>query len=133
MVRSKRKTFRDKLVEALKKRADIKVAPECEDATIEGNASAWNDGTDEPYWKSIREKYESGNDWAWCTVHVSARYAGFVGDDYLGCCSYEGEADFKQPGGYYEQMVDDACGDLADKLIAAKVAVSTLLSRRKHA
>ena len=55
-------------------------------------------------------------EWGWCTVEVRAEFAGMVGNDYLGGCSYESERDFCQPGGYYDDMVDQAVEDLAVKL-----------------
>lgn len=53
------------------------------------------------------------NPWAWCSVKVRAVWRGFEGDwDYLGCCSYESEEDFKQPGGYYDGMKAEALESL---------------------
>lgn len=69
----------------------------------------------------IKEQLEVGNEWAWCTVEVIAEYIGASGSDYLGCCSYESEKNFKQDGGYYSSMVDVAVDNLAldmEKMLA---------------
>lgn len=82
---------------------------EPEDTPIEGNASAWDDGTDEAYWAELRERLENGDQWAWGLVRVSAAYPGLpaVGVDYLGGCSYRDAEDFKT-GPYYANMCDAA-------------------------
>src|SRR5262249_20207174 len=60
----------------------------------------------------IREQLESGNEWAWFCARVVARWNGFEGDDYLGCCSYASGEEFCRPGGYYDDMKARALEDL---------------------
>lgn len=78
---------------------------------VRGNAMcSGDDDFDREVEDKIIAELEGGNDWAWCMVRVTARYDGIdnvVGDDYLGCCSYQGEADFKADG-YYDDMKDRA-------------------------
>lgn len=62
--------------------------------------------------------------WGWCVVIVRAKYAGLEGRDVLGWCSYESEAAFKEPGGYYEDMVRTALHDLAAQLEATDAALA---------
>jgi hypothetical protein len=57
------------------------------------------------------------NPWAWCQVEVKLSLDGLSASAYLGCCSYEGEDDFKRSG-YYEQMVEEAYDELNKKLDA---------------
>jgi hypothetical protein len=85
-----------------------------EEIAIEGNASAIDAETDAETEQWIRDQLESGNDWAWCTVKVTATYPGlpFKGVDYLGGCSYTSEESFKTPGGYWQDMKDTATADL---------------------
>ena len=62
----------------------------------------------------IIERCNGGDVWAWALVRVTARYDGvdnIEGVDYLGCCSYEHEEDFKRCE-YYEDMKDQARDDL---------------------
>lgn len=59
----------------------------------------------------VRKQLDSGNDWAWCVVKVTASYKGFEGTDYLGASSYKSEKDFKR-GGYYEDMQQRALESL---------------------
>lgn len=70
----------------------------------------------------IQRRLEWGDLWAFCTVCVSASWASpdtdeeFTGNDYLGGCSYRNEADFKQPGGYYQDMQKRAYEDLMEQI-----------------
>jgi len=66
--------------------------------------------------------------WAWCSVEVKATWTAkngetFSGSEYLGGCSYSGEADFKT-GGYYEGMVEAAIAELNSKLASTRAAVN---------
>jgi len=85
---------------------EVEFSLEChpEDIPIEGNASAIDEETDAETEGWIRDQLEAGNEWAWCRVRVVARWDGFEGDDWLGGCSYRSEADFRQPGGYFDDM-----------------------------
>lgn len=60
---------------------------------------------------AIEADLDAGNVWAWASVKVSASWAGFTGDDYMGACSYKDEADFRA-GGYLPQMLEAAVDDL---------------------
>src|SRR5688500_7160137 len=53
----------------------------------------------------VREQYNNGNEYAWFSAKVTVKYKGFEATDYLGCCSYKSEKDFKQNSGYYKDMV----------------------------
>lgn len=116
-----------KLAEWLKKNASIDIAIEPEMISIVGNASAIDEVTDKATEKHIQDELDSGNTWAWCSVQVSAKYAGIEASDYLGGCSYQDEADFKA-GGYYADMVDQACYVLAGKLMEARIRIKQALA-----
>lgn len=80
---------------------------------IEGNVLASDDDeADAEAEAFVRAELESGNEWAWCSVKVTASWNGFEGDAYLGGCSYKSEDDFKTPGGYYDDMKQEALYDL---------------------
>lgn len=64
----------------------------------------------------IQSQLEKGNEWAWCCVRVVGKWNDLVADDYLGCCSYESEKDFRQPGGYFEGMRLNVIEDLNKKV-----------------
>ena len=97
-----------------KVRYEIFCSPE--ECPIEGNAMASGDDAFDRHCEDrIRTDLAEGNEWAWCCVRVTARYEGIdsvVGQDYLGCCSYSGIEDFKQPSEYYDDMKDRAREDL---------------------
>ncbi len=78
----------------------------------EGCFDGGDDGKDEEMVREIRERMARGDVWAWCVVTVKARWNGFSGSDVLGGCSYKDEADFREEGGYYEDMVAEALDDL---------------------
>ena len=50
--------------------------------------------------------------WEWCDVRVEVTFNGvFEGEAFLGSCSFANFQDFKE-GGYYEDLLDEAFGDL---------------------
>ncbi len=101
-------TLRDRIA----KEATIVLSCEPETDRIEGNCSAIDPVTDRQTEKWIRDQLEAGNEWAWCMVRVRAFWKGLEANDYLGCCSYLGEADFRTPGGYFDDMVSNTIDEL---------------------
>lgn len=98
------------------KEVEFTIQPEQEDTPVHGNAVVSGDkDKDREVENRILKQLESGDLWAWCTVKVTARYKGFEGHDYLGCCSYKDEADFRR-GGYFEGMKQAAYDDLIHNL-----------------
>lgn len=94
----------------LRKVADIKLDIEPEDQNYR------NQFDDPTCVKWIADQLARGNEWAWCTVKVTASYKGLEASDYLGGCSYENRAAFVQGGGYYDDMVTTALTELAQDL-----------------
>lgn len=93
----------------------IEVLPE--DIEVRGNLIASGDETyDRNLENEVLARLERGDEWAWCVVRVIASADGFEGDAYLGGCSYRDEADFKAPGGYFEDMKNEAKADLLETL-----------------
>lgn len=66
--------------------------------------------------KEIQEDIDSGNPYAWFVAKVTARWNGFHASEYLGCCSYKSEEDFKTESGYYPQMRSEALAALNEQL-----------------
>lgn len=64
----------------------------------------------------IERELDKGNPWAWCSVTVRAEWCGLVAEDHLGGCSYESEAEFRAPGGYFDDMVSSALDALAERV-----------------
>ena len=92
----------------------IEILPE--DIPIRGSFDSGDAQADEEQALDIERQLARGNDWAWCTVKVVATLGRFAGCDYLGACSYANEEEFKAPGGYYEQMCEEAARDLLSTL-----------------
>jgi hypothetical protein len=91
-----------------------------DDMPIEGNALAsGDDELDATVEREIAERLARGDVWAWCIVAVTAEYKGFTGVVHLGGCSYRDEEDFKQEGGYYEDLKREARDSLLADLRAA--------------
>jgi hypothetical protein len=109
---------------------EVEFVLECrpEYAAIEGNASAIDDETDAASGVWIRDQLCNGNQWAWCSVCVIARWHSFQGMDTLGCCSYESEEAFKN-GGYYEDVKAQALADLNEQIAAAAKELEELEER----
>lgn len=114
-------------IDISKLRALACVRLECipEDCEVRGNALAsGDDAEDRREEDRILAELERGNTWAWCTARVVAEYAGLIGEDYLGCCSYRDEADFRAPGGYFDDMMATALEELAESLEEADLALA---------
>ena len=99
------------------KRSTITVECLPEDACIVGNASAIDPITDAQIAEQIAFSLGCGNPWAWCTAKVTARYLELESSEYLGCCSYLSEQDFRDNSGYFEDMVATARAGLVDQLL----------------
>lgn len=110
----------------LAKLATITLTAEPEHVPVRGNALAsGDDAEDKAHEDKILADLE-WNEWAWCSAHVRASYGGFHGDAYLACCSYESAEAFKTPGGYYEDMVEEALEDLAQAIEAAQTRIEDI-------
>lgn len=108
--------IRDKIARAVE-RATITVRADFEELPIEGNAVAsGDDAADRAEEDRIRTEFESGNVWAWATVTVRAEFMGYIAEEHLGCCSYDSEKDFRQPGGYFDDMAANAKASLAEQI-----------------
>lgn len=97
-------------------KARVTLRCEPEETPIRGNASAVDDEHDAETERWILDQLASGNQWAWCTAIVRVEYLGEHEDTYLGCCSYESEDAFCEPGGYFDDMKLEAATDLARRL-----------------
>jgi len=85
---------------------DVEFVLECEEEHIpvRGNLSvSGDDAQDRKDENKVLRQLEYGNQWAWCSVKMTAKYKEFEGVDYLGGCSYKSEKDFRE-GGYFEDM-----------------------------
>lgn len=91
-----------------------------EDMPFVGNCMAsGDDEVDAEAEQWIRDQLDAGNEWAWCCVKVTATFKGLEATDYLGGCSYKGEADFKS-GGYYDDMIAAVTADLKAQIAEIK-------------
>jgi len=91
-----------------------------ETAPIRGNCIDSGDAKyDEKIARRIERQLDNGNVFAWCTIEVRANYKGLQASDYLGCCSYKSERDFKI-GGYYDDMTSETYGQIIEQLKALR-------------
>jgi len=92
---------------------DIRLEAEPEFVPVEGNACAsGDDAFDREVEHNILCRIQQGDVWAWAAVTVTVSWGPFSASDHLGCCSYADEDDFRQPGGYFDDMVDEAIEEL---------------------
>lgn len=98
--------------------ADVVFSLEIEedDIPVRGNFASGDDKADKELEDSIIKRLRNGDTWAWASVKVTATWKGWKGVDHLGACSYDDEADFKEPGGYYDDMKSEALADLNKSL-----------------
>ncbi len=77
--------------------------------------------------RQITEDYTAGNEWAWFSAKVTARWGEYSASTYLGCCSYESKADFEADHSY-QDMKKEALEDLNKVIGLAVTNLSPLLS-----
>lgn len=104
-----------KLSELIKNEALIQVDCLSEDMPIRGNGlSSGDEKVDRECEDEIIYQLENGNEWAWCTVKVTATWEGLTAMEYLGGCSYKSKEDFMCDG-YYMDMIDTCLAELTQK------------------
>jgi hypothetical protein len=107
---------------------EFSIVQQREDTPVRGNAIVSDDPDyDRKVEDEIIADYESGNDWAWGCVKVTAKWQGFEGHTYLGACCYKNEKDFIK-GGYYPQMQKEALDDLNATLADVHSRISKLVT-----
>lgn len=84
-----------------------------EEIPVKGNAMCSGDEDfDHQVESEILERLEQDDVWAWATVCVTAEWEGLKEAEYLGCCCYANEEEFRQEGGYFDDMVHEALTNL---------------------
>ena len=105
---------------------DVTVTAEPEWTPVRGNAMAsGDDAIDKAVEDAILQRLEQGDTWAWAAVTVTVAWAGISASAYLGCCSYADEADFRQPGGYFDDLVDESLTSLNEELERLQLCLCT--------
>jgi hypothetical protein len=99
------------------------------DIPVRGNALAMEDEAQNKACEDeIIRRRDNGDVFAWFNAIVEARAEVqgevFIGRDTLGACSYKDLADFKRPGGYYEDMKQEAINQVKQSMIAAEKRAS---------
>lgn len=93
--------------------ATIRVLAEPDPVPVEGNACASGDNEfDRKVERNILCHLQQGDVWAWAAVTVIVSWGSFEGRACLGCCSYADEHDFRESGGYFDDMVAEALEEL---------------------
>lgn len=98
---------------------DVTFSIQCrpEEVPVRGNVLASDDPVaDKRDEDEIIARLESGDDWAWCAVEVTAHWEDFSASTHLGCCSYASEEDFRQSGDYFDDMKAEALSALNEKI-----------------
>jgi hypothetical protein len=84
-----------------------------EEIPVKGNAMCSGDEAfDHQVETEILERLEKDDMWAWATVCVAAEWECLSASEYLGCCCYANEEEFRQEGGYFDDMVHEALSNL---------------------
>lgn len=108
-------------IRVLRKRATITLTAEPEDIPIRGNVlCSGDDEIDRQAENDVQQDLDSGNECAWCCMHVKVSYLGLEANEYLGACSCKSLEDFKCHSGYYEEMIQSALEQLADHILLIK-------------
>ena len=100
-----------------KEEIQIRVTAFPEEMPVKGNAICSGDEDfDREVESEILERLEQDDVWAWATVCVAAEWEGLKESEYLGCCCYEGEEDFRNSSGYFDDMVEEALTNVNRRL-----------------
>lgn len=90
-----------------------KVIARPESTPVEGNVSAFDEETDRNAENAILARLKNREVWAWTSVEVQVYDdEGNMESEFLGCCSYEDEVDFRENSGYFDDMVRDCIARL---------------------
>jgi hypothetical protein len=81
---------------------------------------------DEELRKELTSRLNRGDLWAWCSVKVTAKWKTWEGVDYLGCCSYDSEKDFKDCNDYWPDMRERALEDLNGRIKTVSESIEEL-------
>lgn len=85
---------------------EIEVIAEQDDCPVRGNALvSGDDETDRNCENEILRRLDNGDVWAWALVEVKVTLNGESESDYLGCCCYKDESDFRRNSGYFYDML----------------------------
>lgn len=88
-----------------------------DDLPLRGNVLASGDEeADLEAERNVGEALERGEVWSWALIRVSAWWAGFDGDDYLGACSYASEQAFLDDDSYLPDMLAEALDEMLRKI-----------------
>ncbi len=100
---------------------------------VRGNAMASDDAAfNRECEDEILARLDAGDLWAWCTVRVRVWCGDLYEDEYLGCCSYRDEAEFRD-GGYFEDMEHAARERLIENARAVLTAAGEYIEHEANA
>lgn len=124
--------IRKEIVEKIRKETVFEISAEQDDIPVMGNAIAsGNKVLDAEIENHIINRLEQGDIWAWASVCVKAKHGRFEGADYLGGCSYDDEASFKQDG-YYDGMCDAAFENMLQEMVNTRKELARTFSPGKE-
>ena len=67
----------------------------------------------------IVEQYDNGNMAAWFCAHVTVKFKGYEGEDYLGGCSYKSFKEFTtMENDYYVDMINSCIDELNKDIVS---------------
>jgi hypothetical protein len=95
--------------------ADATITVECEPEmqSVRGAFATGEDELDRQLESEIQDRIDRGDEWAWCCVRVTVELAGIkVASSWLGGCSYDSEAQFREVGGYFDDLRAEAFSEL---------------------
>lgn len=89
---------------------------EQDETPVRGNALAsGDDAVDRECEDEILARLRDGDVWAWACVEVRATRGDFHASTYIGGCTYDDEADFRECA-YFEELCKEALSVLDEKL-----------------
>lgn len=109
----------------------VEIQADQEDLAVLGNAMASGDDVfDREVEDAIIERLDKGDIWAWASVSVRVSIVvddeEFEAFDFLGCCSYHSEEDFRNNSGYFDDMCHTCLADLGRRIKSLKQALKAI-------
>lgn len=96
-----------------KEEINIRVMAYPEEIPVKGNAICSGDEDfDRQVESEILKRLEQDDVWAWATVRVTSEWECLSASEYLGCCCYADENEFREEGGYFDDMIHEALSNL---------------------
>lgn len=104
----------------------VTLRAEPEEIPIKGSFATGDDAGDRAIEQDIQQRLKNDDEWAWFCAAVEVRWGDYSATEYLGCCSYDSEQDFRASD-YFDDMVNAALDELNNQVQEAYADLAEIL------